>query len=288
MIGLGSNRLTVCRRGGMSVTQAGRGGMEWLAGNGKRRESPYSAQATAALKDAYPDLWTTLRDFGFRNPDKVPFINQYPLVAPYLLADGLAFMVDCQYECSAALWKDLIGEVEFAGTNVSLTDGVPTFGGSAYYQGEEIYHDPDNTTIEVVFYNQVSSGWKALYFENSKSSSRIKRAVGFERDNGEYIAFGCGTANRNNPTFTIPLNDLVRLSISGTNILAVQNGVKSTSTRSDYFGKNDLANTFIGTRDKSGYNFVGKIYAIRIYNRLLTEQEILANQAIDLQRWQAS
>ena len=30
MIGLGSNRLTVCRRGGMSVTQAGRGGMEWF------------------------------------------------------------------------------------------------------------------------------------------------------------------------------------------------------------------------------------------------------------------
>ena len=289
MIGLGSNRLTVCRRGGMSVTQAGRGGMEWLGVRAPLWATPYSVQATAALLAQFPTQWPTIRDYGFAHPEIVPIVNKAPLTAPYIIVGDLAFMVDCQYECSAAKWTDLMQGIEFAGNgNVTLQDGVPYFNGSAYYQGEEIYHDPDNTTIEVVFYNQVSSGWKALYFENSKSSSRIKRAVGFERGNGEYIAFGCGTANRNNPAFTIPLNDLVRLSISGTNILAVQNGVKSTSTRSDYFGKNDLANTFIGTRDKSGYNFVGKIYAIRIYNRLLTEQEILANQAIDLQRWQAS
>ena len=271
------------------MTQAGRGGMEWLAGyRDPIWASPYSAQATAALKAQFPTQWPTIRDYGFMHPEIVPIVNNAPMTAPYIVVGDLAFMVDCQYECSAAKWTDLIQGIEFTGTNVSLTDGVPTFGGSAYYQGEEIYHDPDNTTIEVVFYNQVSSGWKALYFENSKSNSRIKRAVGFDRSSGEYIAFGCGTANRNNPSFTIPLNEFVRLSISGTNVLAIQNGTKSTTTRSDYFGKNDLANTFIGTRDKSGYNFVGKIYAIRIYNRLLTEQEILANQAIDLQRWQPS
>jgi len=219
------------------------------------------------------------------------FINEghpYDALISMYNQDGLVFQMDRAYGLSAAKWTDLIGDTEFVGTNVQIIDDMPYFNGSAYYTGDESYHDPANTTIEVVFYNEVSSGWKALYFENSQSNAREKRALGFSRDNGEYIAFGCGTANFNNPIFTIPLNDLVRVSISGKNTVAVQNGVTATSSRPDYFGKNDLPNTFIGTRDKSSHNFVGKIYAIRIYNRLLTEQEILANQDIDLKRFTPS
>lgn len=82
MIGLGSNRLTVCRRGGMRVTQAGRGGMEWLAGGRMPSwASPYSAQATAALKAQFPTQWPTIRDYGFAHPEIVPIVNQYPFYA---------------------------------------------------------------------------------------------------------------------------------------------------------------------------------------------------------------
>ena len=79
MIGLGSNRLTVCRRGGMSVTQAGRGGMEWLAGyRDPIWASPYSAQATAALKAAFTAAqWQTIRDYGFAHPEIVGYMNAY-------------------------------------------------------------------------------------------------------------------------------------------------------------------------------------------------------------------
>ena len=79
MIGLGSNRLTCCRRGGMSVTQAGRGGMEWLAGGRwPSWASPYSAQATAALKDAFTAAqWATIRDYGFAHPEIVGYMNAY-------------------------------------------------------------------------------------------------------------------------------------------------------------------------------------------------------------------
>ena len=78
MIGLGSNRLTVCRRGGMSVTQAGRGGMEWLAGGRiPSWASPYSAQATAALKAQFPTQWPTIRDYGFAHPEIVGYMNAY-------------------------------------------------------------------------------------------------------------------------------------------------------------------------------------------------------------------
>lgn len=87
MIGLGSNRLSVCRRGGMSVTQAGRGGMEWLAGGRLPRwASPYSAQATAALKAQFPTQWPTIRDYGFAHPALVPFINEDPMLVMSLIA----------------------------------------------------------------------------------------------------------------------------------------------------------------------------------------------------------
>ena len=79
MIGLGSNRLTVCRRGGMSVTQAGRGGMEWLAGGRMPSwASPYSAAATAALKAQFSaEQWPTIRDYGFAHPEIVGYMNAY-------------------------------------------------------------------------------------------------------------------------------------------------------------------------------------------------------------------
>ena len=78
MIGLGSNRLTIARRGGMSVTQAGRGGMEWLAGiRYPDWATPYSAQATAALKAQFPTQWPTIRDYGFAHPEIVGYMNAY-------------------------------------------------------------------------------------------------------------------------------------------------------------------------------------------------------------------
>ena len=77
MIGLGSNRLTCCRRGGMSVTQAGRGGMEWLGVRVPSWASPYSAAATAALKAQFPTQWPTIRDYGFSHPEIVGYMNAY-------------------------------------------------------------------------------------------------------------------------------------------------------------------------------------------------------------------
>lgn len=88
MIGLGSNRLSVCRRGGMSVTQAGRGGMEWLGVRYPSWATPYSAQATAALLAQFPTQWPTIRDYGFAHPALVPFINEDPMMVMSLI-DGL-------------------------------------------------------------------------------------------------------------------------------------------------------------------------------------------------------
>lgn len=105
MIGLGSNRLSVCRRGGMSVTQAGRGGMEWMGVRGPSWASPYSAQATAALLAQFPTQWPTIRDYGFAHPEIVGYMNAYApedakiayslvegIGTRYLVSDGTAWV----------------------------------------------------------------------------------------------------------------------------------------------------------------------------------------------------
>ena len=73
--------MTVCRRGGMSVTQAGRGGMEWLAG-GRVPDwaTPYSAQATAYLQQHYSAYWSEIMAYGFDPAHQalIPYINEDP------------------------------------------------------------------------------------------------------------------------------------------------------------------------------------------------------------------
>lgn len=52
--------------------------MEWLAG-GRVPDwvTPYSAQATAALKAQFPTQWPTIRDYGFAHPEIVGYMNAY-------------------------------------------------------------------------------------------------------------------------------------------------------------------------------------------------------------------
>lgn len=100
MIGLGSNRLTVCRRGGMSVTQAGRGGMEWLGVRMPSWASPYSAQATAYLQQHYAAYWSEIADYGKRNPTMVPYIDEDPdLVCSLMNVGKVRYLIDDSTAC---------------------------------------------------------------------------------------------------------------------------------------------------------------------------------------------
>ena len=281
MIRLDGNRLAAFRGAGVAGTVQSVAGCELFgAARSPLWASPYSAAATRALKAAYPDLWNTLKQFGFDNPDKVPFINQYPLVAPYLLADGLAFMVDCQYECSAALWKDLIGAVEFAGSGVSLQDGVPYFSGSsASYQNtaSTLAFNYGAVTLEIVYKATVDNSGSNRKFFGVKGGTVSYGAL----SNNRGIICSDGSCQQfpyiTNAQFT-------RASVYSDSY-AYFNGIAKVASGGNSWG--DENKNFIGNGG-SWNGYAGRVYAIRIYNRKLTEQEILANQAIDLQRWQPS
>ena len=148
MIGLGSNRLTCCRRGGMSVRQIGSGGMRLVA-------SPYSAQATAALKDAFTAAqWQTIKAYGFAHPEIVGYMNAY---APE----------DAKIAYSL---------VEGIGTRWLVGDG------QAYIR--LLYHTTKNDNIELHGYKTSNSNWfygtrpegysqGTIFFTNSDTTVRI-------------------------------------------------------------------------------------------------------------------
>lgn len=50
--------------------------------------SPYSPEATQALKAAFPAYWKAIRDYGRANPALVPFINEDPMLIVSLVEVG--------------------------------------------------------------------------------------------------------------------------------------------------------------------------------------------------------
>lgn len=52
------------------------------------KDSPYSPEATQALKAAFPQYWTAIRDYGYAHPQLVPFINEDPMLIVSLVEVG--------------------------------------------------------------------------------------------------------------------------------------------------------------------------------------------------------
>ena len=174
MIGLGSNRLTCCRRGGMSVTQAGRGGMEWLAGGRVPSwASPYSAAATAALKAQFSaEQWATIRDYGFAHPALVPFINEDPMLVCSLMELGkIRWLrsakngyIDMPVTYNT-LADTLYAKYVYRGT--SMSEGSGLFG--AY---------TDNLTIQCYAWRAgFNQGWRAEYGSHSPANTVLETTI---------------------------------------------------------------------------------------------------------------
>ena len=273
-------RETIRRRGGLELTSRVVGGL-WVVGQ-RTKTSPYNAAATAALMAAFPTQWPTIRDYGWQHPEIVPYVNANPLCAAIwccYVQDGLVFQMDCNYECTAAKWKDVRSTIEFNGSGVTLVDGVPSFNGSAsYLRSGGSNHAASSHTIEIVF-NPTEIGYTHIYSEGDQGA-----VIASYLGNGSFInSMGSGPIAWNN---TAQMNAITTISAAGSARAYANITALASKGVGDYWSSGGTCR--IGARATGTNGFKGKIYAIRIYNRLLTEQEILANQAIDLQRWQAS
>lgn len=193
------------------------------------------------------------------------------------ISNGLVFHLDCE-DATTSKWIDRKGGIEFAMNNVSIgSDGGVIFSGSSYgYYSENLNFPSSSSTIEVVVYPSANAAG-VVFFTNAAGmvafglGDRITTKSGNGNYRSTYIWESTGPFRK----FTF--------AVAG-NSLAVRDKSHPTASGTDsWFLKNK--GTYIGTRSTSQNFFKGSIYQIRIYNRVLTEDEILHNQDIDIQKY---
>ena len=195
-----------------------------------------------------------------------------PFECPYI-TDGLVFWLDgINKGKSSAGWQDLIGKYVFpwisrtkqgencvifgSGAEAMVNTNVPVFG--------------TDSTIEGCCSGGSNSQWQIVFFQNIMMLARDSY--------GTQLTFKTkGTGGRFKvtvpTTFTASANDNV----------ALVNGVKSTTKQNSDW--QIFIGTSIGARSGGSYSYAGNVHSIRIYNRLLTEEEMLFNQQVDNERF---
>jgi len=225
--------------------------------------------------------------YGVRR-EVVAWAKQHPTIVPYINAspksvnmfryaqDGLVMQLDCDFRCAEDKWFDFKDAIEWTGSGVTLQNGVPYFNGSAKYRKDHsLQYMYNDCTIEVVF-NTPSVKSQYMFYIG------LNGAIGASMQ-GNYYTMSCGTGALA-PRIAVGsvANKLTTISSIGSALY--ENGVKKTNSSTDCWGVIDTTHDDIGNGG-SRLPYKGLIHSIRIYNRKLTEAEVLANQAIDLARW---
>ena len=211
----------------------------------------------------------------------------------WYISDGLIAMWDGEFNAgdahnsSATTWKDMIGGYVLNGTNATWGDKYAVFGGSTFFTTtNSSIRSILNTgkSVEIVYKTTDTSAYQMMFCAN-----------------GWYIcalqASGVGLKGFNPGGANVPENFYSNSAVQDTNIhtysaqyptwgLVVDNVTQSTATKNG--NGVDTGSYFIGKRTYNGSNggwCKGSMYCLRIYNKVLTADEIAHNYNIDLQRF---
>lgn len=188
------------------------------------------------------------------------------------ITDGLVFHLDGidQGETTGA-WTELVSGTVFEGTAESQSNCF--FFNNTYLSNSSFSLGANsNYTVEICYKETVKQNG-VLFCSGNKATGNIFMAPYFsmylQSGNLYYIDRVIGT----------------KYSLSMNNERCFQNLVAKTYQRVG--GAYINSGTNIGCRYSGGYNifFMGYIYSIRVYNRNLTEAEILNNQKVDNKRF---
>lgn len=198
---------------------------------------------------------------GVKKKDDCPYIK-----------DGLVFWLDGinKGTTDTSKWIDLIGGLEFVeynGSNVHGSDCIHLTTSTWLYRDGNLDFPPSTHTIEAA--TSPSNGWQYL-FTSRNSASIYKNA-----DSRVWcLTKGARYSTTDSKTF----------SFAGDNIII--NGVTAeTLTTFNPYMENNV--TIINSRTKTTAVYCRNFdfYALRIYNRLLTTEEMLYNQRVDNERF---
>ncbi len=192
------------------------------------------------------------------------------------IQDGLIFQLDgINKGTNEGAWTDLIGGHIY--TN---------YGATALENGWRLYNKTlrsvdynflpanSNQTVEIVFKPTVNRGSQAIWMQNGNGIMTTNTVLIFW--NNTAVTF-----LQHNKTYTIPLTVNAYHCVSVNLTLGLVNGVKKNpNTNSDYWNQTSQYSS-IGSRNNGAAYFKGDIFAIRVYDRRLTEDEMLHNQQVD-------
>lgn len=212
-----------------------------------------------------------------------------PFVIPYV-TDGLILYFDgIEKGDTADAWTDLVNGVVFAkkAGGVTFNSNNVQFGSSSnnalYNTSVTNFGTSTSCTIEVCYRDIPTSGTRTAFYSYGTGGT----ALGFQFVGGNRVAINVGNGGGR------PYNGAWTAETTGTYSIstarAYQNGVSKGFTSDKTYQSRNAVASIIGGSGRGASTYYdclgGKIHSIRIYNRHLTEEEVLHNQAIDNERF---
>lgn len=197
--------------------------------------------------------------------------------------DGLIFFLDgLNRGGTTGHWVDVIRGIDFTLTNateyengVSFASGT-TGGGYGKANGGVTPTGWTNQTIECACSGAIGGRWLFSPYGND----RIGLLQG-EASSGN-INTAIVTNGKSRQRYLLPV---------GTKLISINNDIGIGDFQTIARGTNDswsaqYVGTFLGKRNTGNYySYTGTIYAVRIYRRKLTEDEMKQNQRVDMRRY---
>lgn len=197
-------------------------------------------------------------------------VRQYIQDGLFLWLDG----IDKGQDNTA--WVDKVNGYTFTNNGAVFNADHIYLNGSSFLVCSTIPSFPltGEGTIEVVYENE--GGYGVIIMPPSGTGGQVCFGI----ISGYGLMWSAGY---NRPKYSdAPIKGSVSISLAR----AIGNGVALTRNGSSYLSNGGSRPAYIGKRDYGAGNlFTGKIYCIRIYNRQLTQNEVLNNLGIDNDRF---
>lgn len=207
-------------------------------------------------------------------------------IEDYYISDALLMHLDGINKGNVeGEWQDLVSGNTFVNHGaVAEADGWEFDGATSFMESSTItnygWKDRDRTLEVVVEFANAgvtdiifAGRWSGMAFGRY---AQAKQYV-FSMDNIIAPTLLCTNDDFGKKTIAIALTDTHY-------ITSVMNGQKASITGEEYFGGVSASYLYLGKRSTGDF-FKGKIHAIRIHDRILSEEEILYNQRIDNKRF---
>ena len=214
-----------------------------------------------------------------------------PEPLPDYISDGLVLWLDGKLQGSTAdAWTDLVNGVVFTkkASGVTFNSDNVQFGGSQnnclWNTSTYEFVNSDVGTIEVCYRDVPTTGASCAFSSCGVGSSGYGgKGICFEIYTGNRIIYSSGNAGSRPANGAWTAESVGTYSVSSSR--AIQNMISKGFTSTNNYVSRYNAAAVIGADLQYKNTINGKIHSIRIYNRQLTEEEVLHNQAIDNTRF---